>query len=102
MYRFSCKESAKEFPIRAKMKMLGYKPKSISDWDIALQNATDAIEVCLVLFLHEFINVLQPSMGDVALWWRCMKENAMNYANGMTDDFVVQYFKDQIDLEITE
>ena len=101
-YKFSCVESAKEFPTRAKMKMLAFKPKRLSDWDIALQNATDAIEVCLVLFLHEFIEELKPSESDVALWWRCMKQNAENYVNGMKDDFVIQYFKDEIDLEITE
>lgn len=101
VYRFSCEESAKVFPTRAKMKMIGVKKfRSMADWDIALQNATDAINVCLVLFLHEFINVMQPSISDVALYWRCMRQNAENYANGMTDDFVVQYFRDQIDLDI--
>lgn len=103
VHRFSCEESAKEFPTRAKMKMLTFKPKRLSDWDIALQNATDAIESCLVLFLHEFINVMNPSIEDIALWWRCMKGYAEEcYSNGMKDDFVIKYFKDQIDLEITD
>lgn len=101
-YQFSCEESARRFPTRAKMKMLGRRPKRMQDWDVALQNATDAIEVCLVLFLHEFVKVLQPSAEDIKVYWESMVENADLYARGMTDDFVVKYFKNEIDLEITE
>lgn len=101
-YGFSCEESAKRFPLRAKMKMLGRRPKRMQDWDVALQNATDAIEVCLVLFLHEIVKVLQPSPDDIKLYWESMVENADLYARGMTDDFVVKYFLDEIDLKITE
>jgi hypothetical protein len=102
VYRFSCEESAKKFPMRAKMKMIGIKPKRMKDWDVALQNATDAIEVCLVLFLHEFIKVLQPSISDIQLYWSSMVENADLDARGMTDAFVEKYFMDEIELEIKE
>lgn len=101
-YKFSCEDSAKEITTTSKMNMIGFKPKTKTDWYIALANGTDAIESCLVLFLHEFINVVKPSEGDVALWWRCMKRYAEEcYSNGMKDEFVVKYFKDQIDLNIT-
>ena len=99
-FNFSCKESARRFPTRAKMKMLGKKPKRLQDWDVALQNATDAIEVCLVLFLHEIVKELQPTEDDINLYWQSMVENADLYARGMTDDFVVKYFMNEIDLEI--
>ena len=56
----------------------------------------------MVLFLHEFIKVLQPSPSDIQLYWESMVENADLYARGMTDDFVVKYFLDEIDLKITE
>lgn len=101
-YGFSCNEAARRFPLRAKMKMLGKRPKRMSDWDVALQNATDAIEVCLVLFLHEFVKVLQPSPSDIRLYWESMVENADLYSRGMTDEFVVKYFLDEIDLEIVD
>ena len=101
-YGFSCEESAKRFPTRAKMKMLGKRPKRMSDWDVALQNATDAIEVFLVLALHEFIKVLKPSAEDIQLYWDSMVENADLYARGMTDEFVEIYFVNEIDLKITE
>lgn len=101
-YGFSCEESAKRFPLRAKMKMLGKRPKRMQDWDVALQNATDAIEVCLVLLLHEFVKVLQPSPSDIQLYWDSMVKSADLYARGMTDEFVVQYFLDEIDLKVTE
>ena len=99
-YSFSCNKSAKAFPLRAKMKMIGKNHKRMQDWDIALNNATDAIEVCLVLFLHEFIKVLHPTIEDVQLYWNSIVENADLYARGMTDDFVVKYFIDEIDLKI--
>ena len=101
-FGFSCELSARHFQTRAKMKMLGKMPKRMIEWDIALQNATDAIEICLVLFLHELTTEWNFTESDVMLYWRNMKENANNYANGMTDAFVVQYFKDELDLEITE
>ena len=97
-YGFSCEKAAKQFPLRAKLKIVCKVPNH----DIALKNAEDAIEVCLVLFLHEFTKEWGKNGSDIALYWRCMKENAMNYANGMTDEFVKQYFKDELDLDITE
>lgn len=101
-FAFSCERSAKEFPMRAKMKMCGKRPKGMKDWDIVLKNATEAIEICLLLFLHECVAEWNFTESDVMLYWQNMKENAKCYADGMTDEFVVQYFKDYLDLEITE
>lgn len=100
-YNFSCEKSAKEFPARAKMKMMQYKCKDMKEWDVALHNSTDAVEVCLVLFLRELTTTWSKDASDVALYWEKMKENSINYANGMTDDFVRQYFRDELDLDIT-
>ena len=102
-YHISCEEWARKFPTRAKMQMIGFKPKRLSDWDIALQNATESIESCLIMFMHEFTNAIEPTESDIELWWKSMNRYANEcYANGMKDDFVIKYFKDQIDLEITE
>lgn len=99
-YGFSCHKAAIEFPIRAKIRMMGKMPKSKIEWEIAFRNATDAIEVCLVLILHEFTKNWNVTPSDVAEYWDNLKANSMNYANGMTDEFVKQYFRDEIDLDI--
>lgn len=100
-YNFSCEKAAKDFPLRAKIKMIGKMPKRMSDWDVSLGNAKDAIETCLLLFLNEFTTTWKKSSEDVQVYWNSFVSNSMNYANGMTDEFVVKYFKDEIDLDIT-
>lgn len=100
-FSFSCEEAAKSFPLRSKIKMIGKMPKSMSGWDVVLGNAKDAIETCLLLFLHEFTTTWQKTPEEIKAYWSSFVANSMNYANGMTDEFVMQYFKDEIDLDIT-
>ena len=40
--------------------------------------------------------------NDIETWWQHMKENSENYKKGMTDSFIAEYFKEQIDVDILE
>lgn len=100
-YGFDCEKAAKEMPMRAKLKIIGIKPKS-KNVAFKLKECGDAIEICLVLFIRELTTTWGKGADDIKLYWHKMKEYSMNYANGMTNEFVQKYFMDQIDLEITE
>ena len=100
-YGFDCEKAAKEMPMRAKLKIIGIKPNS-KNLAFKLKECNDAIEMCLVLFIHELTTTWSMVADDIKLYWDKMKEYSMSYANGMTDAFVEQYFIDQIDLKITE
>ena len=100
-YGFDCEKVVTELPFRAKLKILGVQPKT-RNLNQLLQGCNEAIEICLVMFLHEFTTTWNKKADDVRFYWKKFKENSMNYANGMTDSFVVQYFKDELDLAITE
>ena len=100
-YGFDCKKAIFEFPFRAKLKILEVKPggRYITD---NLKESNNAMQICLVLFIRELITSWGKSAGDIQLYWSKMKEYSLNYANGMTNEFVQQYFIEQIDLAITE
>lgn len=101
-YQFNCEKQAAAFPFRAKIKMMKL-PKtrlSVEARQIAIGAANHSINVFLVLALQEFVTGWGKTPEDVARYWERMLENAINYSNGMTDEFVVQYFKDQLNLDI--
>lgn len=100
-YGFDFQKAVKEMPMRAKLKIIGIKQNS-KNTAYKLKECHDAIEMCLVLFIHELTTSWGKNTDDIKLYWQKMKEYSMNYANGMTDAFVQQYFIDQIDLAITD
>lgn len=105
-YDLDTTKLAKQFPHRAKVKMSGYSPRKhkklkISDWNLILTGANHAIEVYSVLVLNELVTHWNKSKEDLHEYWSKLVEFAGDtYANGMTDQFVVDYFKDQIELVI--
>ena len=100
-FDFDCERSAEEFPDRAKIRMIGRKFSNKFPRDIAMQGATDSINVCLVLFAHELVVNWGMGEDDLKAYWEEMKKNARCYADGMTDEFALDYFKDYFDLTIT-
>ena len=101
-YEFNCEKKAAAFPFRAKTKMMKL-PKtrlSVEARQIAIGAANHSINVFLVLALQEFVTTWNKSPEDVSKYWEHMLKNAVNYSNGMTDEFVVQYFKDELNLDI--
>lgn len=94
------------FPHRAKIKMAGYDSKKskklrLADWNLIVNGANHAIRVYSVLVLNELITNWGKSKEDLHSYWDKMVEFAgVTYAEGMTDQFVVKYFEDQIDLVI--
>lgn len=99
-YGFDCKKAVFEMPFRAKLKIIEIKPgKNTTE---KLSECNEAMEICLVLFIRELVTSCSKNAGDIQLYWQKMKEYSLNYANGMTNEFVQQYFIDQIDLKITE
>ena len=101
-YNFNVYELANKFPLRAKLKIIGKKFNSKGAWNVALKNANDAIMIVLVICAHELTTNWGKGADDLALYAERLLENAMNYANGMTNEFAQQYFKEYADLDYTE
>lgn len=99
-YNIDCERFAKDFPVRSKIRMINRKFNNRFPQDIALSDATDSINVCMVLFLHELTTYWEKTPEEIAEYCECMKSNSMCYANGMTNEFAVKYFQDYYDLEI--
>ena len=101
-YNFNVLELANKFPLRAKLKIIGKKFKSKDAWEVAMKNANDAIMIVLTICAHELTTNWGKGADDLALYAEKLLENAMNYANGMTDAFVEQYFRDYANLVYIE
>lgn len=98
---FDCEKQAEKFPYRAKIKMYGKRLKTTQDYDIAIKNINAAIETYLILAVHTLHTNYKFSAKMIEVWWEeCIKFSLDNYANGMKDEHVVQYFKQECDLDI--
>ncbi len=99
---FDCFIEAKNFPYRPKMKMFGGKIKSMGEHSIALTSIDVAIETYLILALHTLHENYRFSKDMIWKWWEKFKEVSMLYTEGMTDEFVMKYIKDECGLAITK
>lgn len=55
-----------------------------------------AVEQCIVWVAYTMIHEKKWGKTQILQWWSNMKENSKNYQNGMTDQFVSDYFVEQI------
>lgn len=97
---FDCEREAAEFPYRAKVKMYGGKLKTKHDYSVVLASVNVAIEAYLILAVYTLRKHYGFSWIDIRVWWEKCKEIAGLYAEGMTDEFVMKFIKDECDLEI--
>ena len=95
---FNCEEKAVLFPYRAKIKMAG--PIKPGKMKIALASVETAIESYLILAVHTLRTHYQFGWDDINNWWKKCVEVGELYAKGMTDDWVIKFIKDEMDLEI--
>lgn len=97
---FNCEEKASIFPYRAKIKMFGGKLKSKHDYNVAISCTNIAIESYLALAVYTLHKHYYFSWNDIPKWWDKCVEIAKLYADGMTDEFVIQFIKDECDIDI--
>lgn len=100
-HSLDCHKLAVAFPYISKMKMAEYDTRKVKGTKAALVACDNAIEVFLVIFFYELIKEWGYSRNQVIDCYEQMKANALLYRKGMTNEFVQQYFKDEIDLVIT-
>ena len=95
-------DKVKEFPYRAKVGIMGGLPKGGMQYITrALDSTCIALESYLILSfasMKQLDSKLSPVQMDC--FYQNLKDNAMNYANGMKDEFIVKYFEDEIDLTL--
>lgn len=96
-----CHKLAVAFPYISKMKMAEYDTRKVKGTKAALVACDNAIEVFLVIFFYELIKEWGYRREKVLECYEQMKNNALLYRRGMTNEFVQQYFKDELDLKIT-
>lgn len=104
IWGYKIEKKVKEFPYRAKIHMIGGVPKGGMKFiNMAMYETCSAIESFLILTFSTLIE-MDSKFGKVQmdLFYSNLKENAMNYANGMTDEFIVKYFQDQINLKLNK
>lgn len=99
---FDCFVEAKNFPYRPKMKMFGGKPKNMMEHNVALVSINGAIETYLILAVHTLRENYRFSKADIWKWWEKFKEVAELYVDGMTDEFIIKYIKDECGLVINK
>ena len=96
---FDCEHEANRFPYRAKIKMIGKKCKP-NNVKIMVSTANVAIEAYLILAVYTLKYRYGFSHRMIRDWWSKCIEVGTLYSKGMTDDFVVNFIKDECDLEI--
>lgn len=104
-YNFDCEHEASIFPFRTLTAMMGGIPKKggMRSINVAKVAAQTALESYLVLFLKVFLKREKlRSESELRSFWKNVIENGSNYAKGMDNNFVIEYFIDQIDLAIKE
>lgn len=100
IWEVKLEKKVKEFPYRAKIHMIGGVPKGGMKYiNMALIEACYSIESFLVLTFSTLLEK-EKKFGKTQMdcFYENLKSNAMNYANGMKDEFIIQYFKDQVNL----
>ena len=99
---FDCYKEAVNFPYRPKMKMYGGKFRNMSEHNIALTSIDGAIETYLILAVHTLRENYRFSKDDIWKWWAKFKEVSELYVDGMTDEFIIKYIKDECGLVINK
>lgn len=103
---WNCKLSHKimEFPYRPRVKMMGGLPKGkvgLQVFNMANMQSFSAIESFLVLTFSVLMEKNKRfGKSQMDLFWANIKANSENYAKGMTDQFIVEYFQDQLNLQL--
>lgn len=97
---FDCEKEAIQFPFRAKVKMAG--KIHTRDMDVAVHNINDAIETYLVLAIYTLRKNYHFSMDKIRQWWQCIRDFSINYATGMNDEHVIEYFIQECGLGINK
>ena len=93
----------REFPYRSRIKMMGGIPRGdMQVVNIANESSSKAITSLFLLVVSTMIDEKKWDRNNIETWWQHMKENSENYKKGMTDSFIAEYFKEQIDVEITD
>lgn len=102
-FGFDCRMEAKNFPYRPKMKMYGgRKPKSMTEHEIVLVSINAAIETYLILAIHTLNQNYRFNKDMIWKWWKKFKEYSELYVDGLTDEFIIQYFVDQCGLKVNK
>lgn len=99
---FDCEREASNFPYRAKLKMYGKKLKTKREYDIMLASVNVAIESYLILAVYTLRTHYNFTWEMINVWWNSCLQTAGLYSVGLTDDFIVDFIKDEIDLEVTK
>ena len=98
---FDCEKEARNFPLRAKMKICGIqKVKRLVDAEVQINNASDSLESYLIIVIKTMRDNYRFSKKNVYLWWEKFKEVAQLYADGMTDEFVIKYVTETLEWEL--
>lgn len=97
--KVDCRQTAKEFPYRVKVKMAGDLRKK-SDIAEAVSNATDSVEMFLVIAIKTLRDHYRFSAEKVHHWIERLVETSRLYAEGLTDEFVMNYIKEILEWEI--
>lgn len=97
---FDCWKEAMKFPYRARRKMFGGKTKNMADYEIFLTSTNAAIETYLILAVHTLHQNYRFSGAMIHRWWEKFIDFAMLYAEGLTDEHIAKYFKQECDLDI--
>lgn len=96
----------KEFPYRARVKMMGGLPKQrngMQAFNMANLQTFSAIESFLILAFTTLMEIDKRfGKTQMDLFWSNLKSNADNYSNGMTDKFIVDYFMGELRLQLND
>ena len=82
--------------------MYGKPIKSKRDIDIVLASINAAIESYMILAIYTLKKHYNFTWNMIRHWWESCLDIADLYARGMTDDFVMQFMKDECNLVIVK
>lgn len=97
---FDCWKEAMKFPYRARRKMFNGKTKNMAEYEIFLTSTNAAIETYLILAVHTLHENYRFTRSMVRRWWDKFVDFSMLYAEGLTDEHITKYFKQECNLEI--
>ena len=100
---FDCEKEASNFPYRAKVKMYGGKKlKTKHDYNVMLASVNVAIESYLILTVYTLRTHYNFTWEMIRNWWESCINTSKLYSDGLTDQFVMDFIKDEIDITITK
>ena len=100
--KFDCWKEAMNFPYRSRRKMFAGKTKNMADYEIFLTSTNAAIETYLILAVYTLHENYRFTGKMLQIWWEKFIDFAMLYADGLTDDHIEKYFKQECNLEIVK